>query len=658
MSGSVSGRKVAATSFFALSILSPAVAADPDLVITPNRTETPISRAGSAVTIVTGEEIERMRAQSFVDVLRMVPGVDIYQNGGLGSQASVSLRGARDGQTLVLIDGIRAGDPSSTSGAVDLGQLALHNVERIEILRGPQSALYGSDAMGGVVNIITKKGQGEPKTSVSVEAGSYATLRSTGSVTGSSGKTNYALSIDALSSESFPPFGYRVTRPLSSFGMTIDNVPRHAPMRKGGVSGTIGYEIDPTTRVDLGVRADGDWLRISNPYASTKEGVFDHYNKSESTFAQGYARLTNDMFDGMLRNKLNVFSNVIDRSIREVELCYDANANGGNGGSFNCALGYRGTRTGADYQGDLKLGAWGLLSFGLHRETETIATSQNPDLPGTFTPLEKSQSTNGVFAQQQMTLFEKLHVSFGGRIDAIEGGETFPTWRVTAAYQLTDDTKLRASAGTGARAPSLFQRFSSYGTASLQPEKNQGFEAGIDHKVSRDTVLSATLFHTSYENLIEYRAGCWAGNCYYNVASATTNGAEFVARTVLVEDQLKGRIGYTFLDARQRNPADPLLHRPRNKANITLTYIGIPRLDLDARVTFVGSSHDKDFYSNGYPLVKLDSYVKLDAIANYKIDQNKSAFLRAENLTNVRYEELYNYGTAGRSFYAGLRVNW
>ena len=119
MSGSVSGRKVAATSFFALAVLSPAFAADPDLVITPNRTETPISRAGSAVTIITGEEIERMRGQSFVDVLRNVPGLDIYQNGGFGSQATVSLRGARDGQTLVMIDGIRAGDPSSTAGAVD-----------------------------------------------------------------------------------------------------------------------------------------------------------------------------------------------------------------------------------------------------------------------------------------------------------------------------------------------------------------------------------------------------------------------------------------------------------------------------------------------------------------------------------------------------------
>jgi vitamin B12 transporter len=652
MSGSVSGRKVAALSFFAFASLSPAFAADPDLVITPNRTETPIARAGSAVTIITGEEIEKSRAQSLVDVLRSVPGLDIYQSGGLGTQAILSLRGSRDGQTLLMVDGIRIGDPSSTSGSIDASVLALHNVERIEVLRGPQSALYGSDAMGGVINVITKKGQGDAKTSVSVEGGSYGTLRSTGSVSGSSGKTSYALSIDALTSESFAPFGYRINRSIAPFGsFTINNVPRHAPMRKGGVSGTIGYEIDPTTRLDVGFRADGDWLRISNPYASTPAGVYSHYNKSDATFAHGYARLTNDMLDGQLRNKMTVFSNMTDRTTRVTEMCYDSSY-----ATYDCALGYRGTRMGADYQGDLKLNAFGLLSFGLHRETETIHTSQDP-VTDTFNALSKSQSTNGVFFQHQISFFEKLHMSFGGRADAIEGGETFPTWRVTAAYQLTDETKLRASAGTGARTPSLFQRFSSYGNSSLLPEKNQGFEVGIDHKLSRDASVSATLFHTSYENLVEFRSNCTT-NCYYNIAKAETKGLELSAQSLLIEDQLKGRIGYTFMEAEQKNPSIALLHRPRNKATLTLTYFGVPRLDIDARVTLMGHVLDRDFYTTGSPYVTLKSYAKFDAIANYKIDQNKSAFLRAENLTNVRYEELYNYGTAGRSFYAGLRVNW
>jgi vitamin B12 transporter len=664
MSGSVSGRKVAATSFFALAVLSPAFAADPDLVITPNRTETPISRAGSAVTIITGEEIERMRGQSFVDVLRNVPGLDIYQNGGFGSQATVSLRGARDGQTLVMIDGIRAGDPSSTAGAVDLGQLALHNIDRIEILRGPQSALYGSDAMGGVINIITKKGQGEPKTTVSMEAGSYGTLRSTGSVTGRSGDTSYSLSIDGVTSESFPPFGYRIKRPIEAYNFVnystsnVTNIPRHAPARKGGVSGTISYDLDTTTRIDLGLRADGDWLRLSNPGASSAALIYDHYNKSASTFAQGFARLTNDLFDGRLRNKLMVYSNVTDRSIQGIEYCADSTYTT----YWNCQLGYRGTRTGADYQGDVKSEAFGLTSFGLHHETETIATTQSPDLTNSFTPLEKSQATNSIFVQQQRTFFDRLHVSVGGRVDAVQQGETFPTWRVTAAYTLTDDTKLRASAGTGARAPSLFERFSTYGAPGLLPEKSRGYDMGVDHMIGRDTKLSASLFYTSYENLIEWNsniANCHS-NCYYNIANATTRGVELSGQTILIDNLLKGRFGYTLMESEKKNPSEPLLRRPRNRTSLTLTYIGIPRLEVDGRITFVSRAIDKDFNSATYPtpVVALDSYLKLDAIANYKIDQNKSAFLRAENLTNVRYEELYNYGTAGRSFYAGLRVNW
>jgi len=663
MSGSVSGRKVAATSFFALAVLSPALAADPDLVITPNRTETPIARAGSAVTIIAGDEIERMRAQSFVDVLRNVPGLDIYQNGGLGTQSTVSLRGSRDGQTLVMIDGIRVGDPSSTSGAVDLGQFALHNIERIEILRGPQSALYGSDAMGGVINIITKK-SGEPKTSVSVEAGSYNSLRSTGSVTGRAGDTSYALSIDAMHSDSFPPFGHRINRPIQTYNYVNYNttnvtaIPRHAPARKGGVSGTIRHDLDATTRMDFGFRADGNWLRLSNPGASSEPLIYDHYNKSTTTFVQGFGRLTNDMLDGRLRNKLMVFSNVTDRSIQGIEYCADSTYTT----YWNCVLGYRGTRSGGEYQGDYRSNGLGITTFGLRHETETINTSQSPDPVNSFTPIDKSQATNSVFVQHQISLLERLHVSLGGRVDSVKDGDVFPTWRMTAAYALSDDTKLRTSAGTGARAPSLFERFSKYGAAGLMPEKNQGYDVGIDQMIGRDTKIGATLFYNVYSNLIEWNTtiGNCQSNCYYNVANATTRGVELSGQTILVDDLLKARFSYTYVTAEKKNPSEPLLRRPRNRTALTLTYLGIANLDLDGRVSFVGRAIDKDFNSATWPapVVPLKSYVKLDAIANYKIDQTKSAFLRAENMTNVRYEELYNYGTAGRSFYAGLRVNW
>ena len=508
MSGSLIGRVFAAVLLPCVSVVpSPAQADDaiPDLVITATRTELDPARSGSAITVITGKDIERANAKSFADVLRTVPGLDIYESGGIGSLTSVSLRGAQDGQALVMIDGIRIGDPSATAGETDFGQLSVTDVERIEVLRGPQSALYGSNAMGGVINIITKRGKRETKREVSIEGGNYGTLHTRGSMSGSEANVSYAVSIDALHSEGFPHFGYRIDRPITlPLGFVLPPLPGRDPVNKGGVNGRLSYVFNEDMRLDFGLNANGNWLRLDNPYVTDPAHVFDPYNRSAATTAQVYGRLTADSFDGRLRNQLTLFGNIVDRSTTERELCYDSSSMS----SFDCRLGYRGTRAGGDYQGDLKLGSLGLLTFGLHNETETAQTSQSPDLPGTFTASNVAQVTNAIFAQHQITLFDRLDLSAGGRIDAIINGQTFATWRTTAAYRLSETgTKFRASAGTGARAPSLFQRYSSYGVSTLAPERNVGFDTGVDQTFLAGRVtLSATAFWTRYRNLIEFHS--------------------------------------------------------------------------------------------------------------------------------------------------------
>ena len=652
------------------SLTSPAAAqtpALPDLVITATRTALEPARAGSSITIIKSEEIAKTGSSGVVDVLRGLAGLDIQQTGGVGASTSVSLRGAYDGQTLVMIDGIRIGDPSSTAGQADLGQITTNDIARIEVLRGPQSALYGSDALGGVINIITKTGKRETKREVLLEAGSYGTLHSRGSISGGDDKLSYAFSIDALHSDGFARFGYRIDRPIVlNFGaLPLPPLPRTDPVDRGGVTGRVTYAVNEDLRIDTGIAAYGDWLRLVNPGATMAPSVFDSYNQGRSTLLQAHTRITLDSFDGKLRNTVTLFGTLSDNATRERELCFDASFL-----QFDCRQTFRGSRVGAEYQGDLKLGTFGLLTFGVSDQVETARTTQNPDpQDGSFVPVNAHQTTQAAFIQHQITLWNRLDLSLGGRVDSVIGGKTFSTYRATAAYRIEETgTKFHASVGTGARTPSLFQRFSQYGTAALLPEQNVGYDAGVDQKLFDGRLtLGATAFFNKFQNLIGFAnvPSCTPGQqiqggCYYNVNRALTKGVELSGDAIIVPDAWKARATYTYMIARQLEPGSDLPRRPRNKASASLVFSGVPNLELEARATYVGRRTDFDFYTaNGVTAkVQLAPYTKIDAFASYKVNDTTSVFARIENLTDVRYEDVLDYGTAGRAFYAGLKVSW
>ena len=590
-------------------------------------------------------------------MLRGIAGVEVRERGGTGAESYVSIRGASPGQTLVLIDGVRVGDPASTEGAVDFGNLVAPDIERIEVLRGPQSALYGSDAMGGVINIITRRGGGPLKRSVTLEGGSYGTLHSRGAVSGGDDNFNYSFAIDALHTDGFPRYGYRIGRPLTyGFGAgPLPPLPWGDPTNKGGASGRVSYRLSDSARIEGGFFAADNSIRFDNPSASLPGDVFSARNHSRATFLQGYARLTTDAFDGALQNQFTVFGNLTDRNNYQTEACFDLLFN-----AFDCRNGYRGGRRGAEYQGDLKVGTFGILTFGLRTETETASTSQSPAPTGTFTPISAQQTTNSVYAQHKVSIGERLDVTYGGRIDAVANGPTFATWRTTASYRLNDEgTRLHASAGTGAKTPSLFQRFSQYGSAALNPEQSVGFDAGVEQRLFNNRLtLDVTGFDNRYRNLIGFDtvASCTAAQifgCYYNVGRAVTRGVEASADAVIIPDELKARATYTFMYARDLTLNTPIYQRPRNQASASVVYTGIAKWELEGRVTFVGTR--LDFAS---PPVNLAPYAKLDVFANYKLNDSISLFGRIENLTNARYSEVFNYGVAGRSYYAGLKATW
>ncbi len=647
-----------------LAHADPATVALPDITVTADRVEEPASRSGSSLTIVPAEQIDKYGIAGVADALREVPGLDVVDSGGAGSLTTVNLRGGGAGHTLVMIDGVRIGDPTFPDGSLDFGNLSAVNIERIEVLRGPQSALYGSDAMGGVINIITRKGAKTPQRSVTIEAGSYGTISARASLSGGDDLWTYSLGVNLFHADGFPRYGYRINRPIViGDGVTpLPPLPRAEPTDKGGVGGRFSYRASDIATIDFGFNLQSNALRYDNPFATMPSDVFNSYNHSKAFIADGFVKATIDPWNGLWKHQFTVFGNVTKRDIWETEGCFDANFN-----PFNCKSGFQGGRFGGEYQGDANFGSFGALTYGARTETETATTSQDPNPnDGSFTPISARQITNSLFAEYRYTAFERLDLTAGGRVDAIQGGSTFTSGRATAAYRFEETgTKARASYGTGAKAPTLFQRFSLFGTAGLQPETNWGYDFGIDQKILGDrATVSATFFSSDYKNLIGFAnlPACSpaqilnGGGCYFNVNRARTQGVEVSMDASIVPDTLRAKASYTYTDTRDLVTRLQMLRVPYHKGSFSVTYDPTPRLEIEPRVLLVGAAFDNN--TTTFQRVTLSPYAKFDLLARYKINANLSAFGRIDNLTDARYEEVYNYGTAGRGFYAGLNYTW
>jgi len=266
---------------------------------------------------------------------------------------------------------------------------------------------------------------------------------------------------------------------------------------------------------------------------------------------------------------------------------------------------------------------------------------------------DKRQNTRSAFVLHQISLFEKLHLSTGGRIDDVTGSGTFATYRVTAAYDLTQTTRVRASYGTGAKAPSLYQLYvPNYNNADLKSEKSQGYDIGFEQTFFAESArINANYFNNRIENLIVGDASTFIP---YNVDKATTSGVEFGGEYNLVPGWAKLKSAYTHLQTRDESTGLRLLRRPRHAARLSVAVTPIKDLSVEPILRYIGERSDTYLGSR----VTLKAYARFDVAVDYKVSDKLSFFARGENLTNARYEDIYNYGTAGRSAYAGLQMTW
>lgn len=618
-----------------------------EVVVTASRTAEPLSATGSAISVVSGETIATSNPGSLVDALRSVPGLDISENGGPGGTANVRLRGANTGQTLVMIDGIRVNDPTAASGDFEFAMFAPSAIDRIEVLRGPQSALYGSDAMGGVINIITKKGSGPAQFNVRTEAGSYGTVVTQGSVVGTSGPWSYAFTGGGQHSNGFSRYGYRIP----SIEAKFPNLERDGFDRVGG-SARIGYDAGEGIRLEAGTVQS--FTRSAYDAAT---GTFPDTPASADRLLQTiYGRVGIDSFGGILTHNVTVSNTHTERSF--TDYTYRTNMLPQN--TTVKTSDYWGNSLGAEYQANLKLGAFGTLIYGAKTQSETAQTFSTNVLPiaGLMTPLlAKQQDTNSAFALWSVPIGERLNVTLGGRVDDVVNVARFETWRATAAYNISETgTKLRASAGTGAKAPTLFQLYdSTYGSLNLTPETSFGYDAGIDQSLFNGrVVLSVTGFANDFKNLINFVSDASRPLGYYtNVARAETSGLEVGATVDVLPGLVKFNAAYTYLHAVDLTTGLILARRPQNLARFAVTITPNDRWLIEPRITTVSKR-----YSSANEVGAVDAYTRVDLYSEYKLDANWKVFARGENILNERYQEVLNFGTTGPALYAGFNATW
>lgn len=635
-----------------------------EITLTANRLPTAIQRTGSSVTVIPRAEIERSNPTSLLDVLRSVPGVSLTEAGGPGGTSDIRLRGGNPNHTLVLIDGVRINDPAQASGEFDASIIAPSLIERIEVLRGPQSALYGSDAIGGVVNIITRRGRSQPSFSLGIEVGSYGTISTVGSAAGTVGAWNFAFSGTAQRADGFSRYGYRIAR-LSNAN-NINGIRGGAfeadGFRRLGGYGRIGYDPGTGFRFELSAisvetRADTDaGSGLASPGATTFP---DTASSATRWLNQISTKAEIDTLDGALTHSLQLFASRTERNFVNSTL----SRTGAVLRETRTTSDFIGDRLGTEHQTTLRMRQFGSLIAGARFERESADTFSTNVLPiggPRIRNVGARQDTVSAFGLWQLPIGERLNVSLGARHDKVGDGRGFSTWRMTTAYQLFETgTVIRASAGTGAKAPTIFQRFALVGTPDLRPEFSTGIDAGFDQSLLNGRIrLSFTAFHNNIRDLVQFNssAGCLAqtaSRCYFNVDRAVTSGLEIGARAEIIEGWLSTTAAYTYLHAKDDATNLTLQRRPQHTGRAALQWTPLPKLMIEPSVTLVSER-----FSRSNERDKLSPFARFDVATSYQINETWKASLRVENITNAHYQDVYNFGTTGRAAYGGLTATW
>ncbi|MCW2406849.1 vitamin B12 transporter [Sphingobium sp. B1D7B] len=585
------------------------------LVITATGTPQDRDESGQAITVIDAATIEISQARSVTDLLARLPSVRATTNGSLGSVSGVSLRGAETGQTLVLLDGVRVNDPSSTSDAADFGNLLVGNIRGAEVMRGSNAIAYGSSAIGGVVNLTTRDPDAPEGLSarVSVEGGYAATVQSVADIGWRRGDLRADAGIVHLRTDG-------ISSAAPRFGATerdaLENWTAHArievPISDGLSLDLRGYGIDATLDYDS---------FFGEPADSTDESRFRQFT--------GHAGVNASSFDGRLISRFAVTYLANSRDYRFIA---------GAAPDF----GYRGAVWRLDYRGKVALGASADLLMGYTHDVPVYR------FYGFGSEERHAARTDSGYAMFMLKPLQRLSLTGGVRHDAHSqfGGVT--TFGANANLGLDDQTRLRAAFGQGFRAPSLYQLYDAYsGNAALAPERSDSFDVGFDRRLFGGRgQLALTVFKRRTRRQIDYDGSTFR---YVNLARTSTTGLELEARFAPV-DGLDLQLAYSLLDTRDQ-AEHHLPRRPVHGLSASLDKAWVSGFSTGISLRYASAAVDRTS-----PTGTLDSYVLADLRAAWALSERFELFGRVENAFDRMYETAYGYGTYGRAVYGGLRV--
>jgi len=606
----------------------PAEQVVPTTVVTATRIETPIEQVGSAVTLITAEELERRQIRILADVLRDVPGVAVNRSGGVGNQTQIRIRGTEPNQSLVLIDGVRVNNPNGDG--FDFGGLLDLDIERIEVLRGPASVLWGSDAIGGVVNIVTQQARKPLQASVRAEGGSFAT----GQVTGSLGSRGKGYHIRAGGT-------YFETSGISSGARSRGNDERDGT-RIGAFNLTAGFEPTDTLEFTLVGGYSEDTSEFDDFVGGFERPVVDADQEADKTESRlrGQAKLT--LLEGAWEHILSAGRYDIDTEIRtDGANSYDSN------GMTNEAF----------YQTNFYFQTPGFAG-GTHGIT-LLADYLEDESENDFF-LARSVRSNGYALNYTGGFLDRLYLGAGVRHDDNSRFEDTDTYRLSAAYlQRAWGTRLHGSYGKAVKNPTLTELFGFSGdfegNPDLQPETGYGWDLGVAKTFAGERVeADLTYFENRVEDLI-----VGAGRTVENLdGNSKARGIEFSARARITE-ALHLAASYSYTDSEDPD-GEPLVRRPRNLASLVLDYGFLDgRAGANLAVRYNGDQQDLAFDPVTFATsqVRLDAFTLVDLAASFRIDERFSLLGRIENLFDEEYEEVFGYGSVERGFYVGLRAS-
>ncbi len=625
----------------ATSVLAQEPIALEGIVITADRFPEAAGKIGSDVTIITRQEIEAARTENVAELLETVPGLTVTQSGGIGGTTSVSIRGAETDQTLVLIDGVRVNDPASTGADFDFALFSLGNVERIEIIKGPQSGLYGSDAIGGVINIIMRKGEGAPHGVVEAEGGSYGTFAQRAYV----GASKDGVSVSVAASNFY-------TSGFSQYARGTED----DATRKQSVNARLDYD-DPSSIWGFTVTASRYKLDAQLDSVGLSSGAdTSDYTVKILQVASATARL--NLMDGTFQNLLTAFLSDTDRRF------FDDNGFDIDQGDtvFDALPGFsifKAESRGLEYQGDLAVRGADHLVFGGKIDDQSGLAYDEFAPVGVQPRYDVEETWKSAFAVYSFNPTDVFNLTGAVRVDEFGPAGTEGTYRLTAAYRFPEwGTKLRGSYGTGAKAPTIQQRFENSGFAMGNPDLNvetsKGFDLGVDQDLIGGVVtLSGTYFSSDTKDLItaEFDAGVGKYK-FVNIDQAQIDGIELSA-TWRASERVTVTGAYTYLDAIDAKTGLALPRRPDNAVSVKVGYRPTDLLKLSATAIYVG-----DRFSSNNEVGPLDPYIRVDLVGTYDLSASTQLYFRAENLFDADYEEVKNFGTAGRSGYVGIRARF